>query len=80
MKEQVSLAMAALLIFIAAVWYGLRGVDTHAQDRPYSIYRIEHSGQHRCVYVFGNQFGITSVTDYAAGEGRNQWCPALKQE
>ena len=85
--DKIALVFALSYLLLAfGIWYSVQRVNAQPQhlagteQKPYSVYRLQRSGQDRCIYIFGNLFGITAVVDYADGEGRNEFCAPLKQE
>lgn len=78
--EAAALILMLLSLLGSAVWFGVTSIEVTAQSRPYSVYKTDGNGQQKCIYVFGGINGLTSFSDWASGYGRDQYCPALKEQ
>ena len=78
--QSILLVATVIVLLIVGFAIGVKDIEAQKITRPYSVFRIERSGQDRCIYVFGTQFGVTSVIDYLVSEGSSERCAVLSQE
>ena len=83
MKWNVEAIILTLMFFscLAVVFVFGKVGAAQQQSKPYSVYKTDGHGQQKCVYIFGiTSTALTLFSDWAAGDGKNQWCPELKEQ